>query len=88
METAKRHRRAVISISIDDKYTIKLPIHKGTHNIKSGDNVIIYLSMNMPVYEQSDGYIIYDYYALEVQREPNSKNYQKRSVVNNFQESD
>ena len=33
---------------------------------KIGDTVIVYLSVKAPVYPQDDGYVVFNYYAMEV----------------------
>ena len=34
--------------------------------LKIGDTVIVYLSVKAPVYPQDDGYVVFNYYAMEV----------------------
>ncbi len=53
-----------ISITTNGKL-LTIPIHKKIRNIKEGVAVSLYLSPNTTVYERSDGYVLYSYYAIE-----------------------
>ena len=37
--------------------------------LSAGDTVLVYVSDRAPVYERGDGYLLCDYYALEVKKE-------------------
>lgn len=77
--TRVKKRITLLGFTVGNRY-LRLPIHKRVQNIKAGDTVNIYLSSNTPVYEQSDGYTIYSYYALEIKREQA----QKRKITDKF----
>ncbi len=46
--------------------TIKLPMRKLKGKLSEGDTVTVYISVNAPVIPCSDGYLINQYYAIEI----------------------
>ena len=80
--TRVKKRITLLGFMIDNRY-VRLPIHRKIQDVKAGDSVLIYLSSNTPVYEQTDVYTIYSYYALEIKREQS----QKRKIINKFAEN-
>lgn len=53
-----------ICISANDKM-ITVPVYKPIRNLKEGTEITLYLSPNTAVYNRADGYVIYNYYAME-----------------------
>ena len=60
-------RRRVKSITLKlEENTIKVSARHKIKKLKVGDTVIVYLSAKAPVYPQDDGYVVFNYYAMEV----------------------
>lgn len=53
-----------VCISANDKM-ITVPVYKPVRNLKEGTAITLYLSPNTAVYIRADGYVIYNYYAME-----------------------
>lgn len=81
-ETSQIKGRVSFLNFIIDNQHVRMPVYKG--NIKAGDNVIVYVSEKAPVYEQSGGLTIYNYYAVEVRMKPDINRHPKQKIVNNF----
>lgn len=63
-------RRRVKSITLKlEENSLKISVRHKIKKLKLGDTVIVYLSVKAPVYPQDDGYIVFNYYAMEVRNE-------------------
>jgi hypothetical protein len=62
---SRLHRKIKeVCISANDKM-ISVPVYKPIRNLKEGTAITLYLSPNTAVYNRADGYVIYNYYAME-----------------------
>ena len=60
-------RRRVKSITLKlEENSLKISVRHRIKRLKLGDTVIVYLSVKAPVYPQDDGYVVLNYYAMEV----------------------
>lgn len=63
-------RRRVKSITLKlEENSLKISVRHKIKKLKLGDTVIVYLSVKTPVYPQDGGYVIFNYYAMEVRNE-------------------
>lgn len=66
IEVTGFHRR-VKSVTIAwEQGTLKMPVRQRMGKLAAGDTVIVYLSVDTPVYERDSVYEISSYYALEI----------------------
>lgn len=62
---SRLHRKIKeVRLSANDKM-IPVPVYKPIRNLKEGTAITLYLSSNTAVYNRADGYVIYNYYAME-----------------------
>lgn len=62
-------RRRVKSITLKlEENSLKISVRHKIKKLKLGDAVIVYLSVKAPVYTQDDGYVVFNYYAMEVRK--------------------
>lgn len=63
-------RRCVKSITLKlEENSLKISVRHKIKKLKLGDTVIVYLSVKTPVYPQDSGYVVFNYYAMEVRNE-------------------
>ena len=63
-------RRRVKSITLKlEENSLKISVRHKIKKLKLGDTVIVYLSVKTPVYPQDSGYVVFNYYAMEVRNE-------------------
>lgn len=63
--TGIRKRVKRITLKLEEN-SLKISIKHRIKKLKVGDTVIVYLSVKAPVYPQDDGYVVFNYYAMEV----------------------
>ena len=62
-------RRRVKSITLKlEENSLKISVRHKIKKLKLGDTVIVYLSVKTPVYPQDSGYVVFNYYAMEVRK--------------------
>lgn len=62
---SRLHRKIKeVCISANNKM-ISVPVYNPIRNLKEGTAITLYLSPNTAVYNRADGYVIYNYYAME-----------------------
>lgn len=69
IETTGIQKRIRYIYVILEQHIVKIPVRQRIKKLTAGDTVIIYLSDKEPVYEQDNGYMICNYYALEIRKE-------------------
>lgn len=63
--TGIRKRVKSITLRLEEN-SLKVSVRQRIRKMKLGDTVIVYLSVKTPVYPQDDGYVVFNYYAMEV----------------------
>lgn len=63
--TGIRKRVKSITLRLEES-SLKVSVRQRIRKMKLGDTVIVYLSVKTPVYPQDDGYVVFNYYAMEV----------------------
>lgn len=63
--TGIRKRVKSITLRLEEN-SLKVFVRQRIRKMKLGDTVIVYLSVKTPVYPQDDGYVVFNYYAMEV----------------------
>lgn len=63
--TGIRKRVKSLTLRLEEN-SLKVSVKQRIRKIKLGDTVIVYLSVKTPVYPQDDGYVVFNYYAIEV----------------------
>lgn len=63
--TGIRKRVKRITLKLEEN-SLKISVRHKIKRLKIGDTVIVYLSVKAPVYPQDDGYVVFNYYAMEV----------------------
>lgn len=63
--TGIRKRVKSITLKLEEN-SLKISVRHKIKKLKLGDTVIVYLSVKAPVYPQDDGYMVFNYYAMEV----------------------
>lgn len=63
--TGIRKRVKSITLRLEEN-SLKVSVKQRIRKMKLGDTVIVYLSVKTPVYPQDDGYVVFNYYAMEV----------------------
>lgn len=63
--TGIRKRVKRITLKLEEN-SLKISVRHKIKKLKIGDTVIVYLSVKAPVYPQDDGYVVFNYYAMEV----------------------
>lgn len=63
--TGIRKRVKSITLKLEEN-SLKISVRHKIKKLKLGDTVIVYLSVKAPVYPQDDGYVVFNYYAMEV----------------------
>lgn len=63
--TGIRKRVKSITLRLEES-SLKVSVRQRIRKMKLGDTVIVYLSVKTPVYPQNDGYVVFNYYAMEV----------------------
>lgn len=65
--TGIRKRVKSITLKLEEN-SLKISVRHKIKKLKLGDTVIVYLSVKSPVYPQDDGYVVFNYYAMEVRK--------------------
>ena len=63
--TGIRRRVKRITLKLEEN-SLTISVRHKIKKLKLGDTVIVYLSVKAPVYSQDDGYVVLNYYAMEV----------------------
>lgn len=63
--TGIRRRVKRITLKLEEN-SLTISVRHRIKKLKVGDTVIVYLSVKAPVYPQDDGYVVFNYYAMEV----------------------
>lgn len=65
--TGIRRRVKRITLKLEEN-SLTISVRHKIKKLKLGDTVIVYLSVKAPVYPQDDGYVVFNYYAMEVRK--------------------
>ena len=65
LTTLKRHTKTII-LRMEDNRTLKVMIKHRLKKINTGSKIMLYISSDMPIYEDSGGYLLQSYLAIKI----------------------